>query len=324
MAGMKGIVTGPFHGHHLPDAGLLLADRHRRHRLTQPLLSSRYEDPQLAQEMISAAFEDGASGAVAARDGTLVGFLVGSLKSSPIWGPNIWVESAGHATAQGEEEALRSMYAVAAERWVAEGRTAHFALVPADDPDLVRTWFRLGFGHQHTHAVRTLPDMPLPSPAGLRRAERRDISMLAQLDDVLDRHQQASPTFAAGGPPSLMELEAEQEEDFDDPDFTSFVIEHRGQVVGTAVGCAVEKSSTNSGLLLPEHAGFLGFAAVLPSARGIGLGQALGNAVAAWAAEEGFTSLATDWREPNLHASRTWRSIGYRDTFIRVHRLLGH
>ena len=45
------------------------------------------------------------------------------------------------------------MYAVAAQRWADEGRTAHYALVPATDSVAVDAWFRLGFGHQHTHAL---------------------------------------------------------------------------------------------------------------------------------------------------------------------------
>ena len=30
-------------------------------------------------------------------------------------------------------------------------------IVPATDPALVDAWFRLGFGHQHVHAIREAP-----------------------------------------------------------------------------------------------------------------------------------------------------------------------
>ena len=33
---------------------------------------------------------------------------------------------------------------------------------------------------------------------------------------------------------------------------------------------------------------------------------------------------ALAWRETNLLSSRAWRGLGYRDTFTRVHRLVGH
>ncbi|CAN5483421.1 hypothetical protein BH10ACT10_BH10ACT10_21310 [soil metagenome] len=56
----------------MADAGRLLAERHRRHR-------RRLDD---------------AAGSVAGR---LVGYLLGAPKPHPVWGENVWVESAGHA-----------------------------------------------------------------------------------------------------------------------------------------------------------------------------------------------------------------------------------
>ena len=68
-----------------------------------------------------------------------------------MWGPNIWVESAGHAVR--EPEQIRDLYAAAAAKWVDDGRTVHYVLVP-DDAELIDARFRLGFGSQHAHAIR--------------------------------------------------------------------------------------------------------------------------------------------------------------------------
>ena len=94
--------------------------------------------------------------------------------------------------------------------------------------------------------------------------------------------------------------------------------------MGAAVGCALEKSGSHAPLTRPDKASFLGFAAVLPEARGLGAGRALGEAVLAWTRDQGFTSAATDWRATNLLSSRTWPRLGFRPTFLRLHRLLGH
>ena len=48
----------------------------------------------------------------AARDGIVVGYILAAAKSDATWGPNIWVEAAGHAAA--EPEVVRELYAVAA------------------------------------------------------------------------------------------------------------------------------------------------------------------------------------------------------------------
>ena len=40
----------------------------------------------------------------------------------------------------------------------------------------------------------------------------------------------------------------------------------------------------------------------------------------AWSRDAGFTSVATDWRSTNIEADRSWRSLGFRPTFRRLHR----
>ncbi len=314
----------PFADEHVAAAGGLLAARHRAHRAAEPLLSPRYEDPEAARAEVAAAFAaEDASGSVAVSGDRVVGYLLGAPKGGAAWGPNVWVEAAGHAVE--EVETARALYAVAATRWVEEGRTAHYALLPAYDTALIGTWFRLAFGHQHTHAIRE-PAAAGPVPGGLivRQPERAEIPVLARLDMVLTDHQALAPTFSSGPPDVYEERVADWEEDFDNPKFWNVVAEHEGAIVGSAVGCALEVSSSHTGLARPDRAAFLGFAAVFPEARGLGAGRAVGEAVSAWALSEGYPSIVTDWRETNLLSSRAWRGLGYRDTFTRVHRLVGH
>ena len=322
---MPGLELLPFDASHVPDAGRLLAARHRAHRQAEPLLPARYEDPAACEAEVSAVLAlDHASGAVAVRDGRVVGYLLGAPKSDDTWGPNLWVESAGLAAEEAED--LRDLYAAAATRWVDEGRTAHYVLVPAHDQAAVGAWFRLAFGHQHTHAIREVPTGPAPAPARVvvRRAVRDDIPALARLDLELPVHQGLSPTFSAGDLGSYDESVQEWEEDFDDPEFATFVAEHDGRVVGSAVGCPVEKSGSNNGLARPANAGFLAFAAVFPEDRGLGAGRALGEAVLGWSREQDHACVVTDWRATNLLSSRAWPALGFRPTFLRLHRHLGY
>jgi GNAT superfamily N-acetyltransferase len=304
---------------------VLLAQRHARHRLGRPLLSARYEDVGAATAEVAAAFGmAGASGTFAVRDGEPVGYLLGFPKPGGLWGPNVWVESAGHAAADGET--LRDLYAVAAAGWVASGLTAHYALVPATDADLVWAWFRLGFGQQACHGLRGLPAQSPARPAALtiRRAVRKDIPALAGLQVELLRHQSLAPAFSAAAVPSAQQAAGEWAGDFDDPSYTTFVAERDGAVAGAAVGCALEKSGSHTSLARPSNAGFLGFAAVFPSERGHGAGRALGEAVLEWAAQAGFGCVVIDWRVTNLLSSRTWPALGFAESFLRLHRLIGY
>jgi GNAT superfamily N-acetyltransferase len=315
----------PFGADDIPVAGALLAERHRSHRLRCPLLSPRYEDEPAATAEVAAAFAlPDASGAVALKGADIVGFLLGAPKPSPVWGPNIWVDAAAQAAA--EPELIRDMYAAAAARWVDESRPAHYVLVPASDDDLLRAWFRLGFGQQQAHAVRPLAGAAPPSPPGLmvRPAQRRDLPALAQLEVELPRHQHLSPTFSAAAVPSYEECLAGWEEDFDDPAYTTFVAELDGAVIGSSIGCPLELTGSHPPLTRPDHAGFLAFAAVFPHARGLGAGAQLGQAVIAWAAQAGYDCAVTDWRVTNLQASRTWPKLGFAESFLRLHRLVGY
>ena len=314
----------PFAVEHLDGAGRLLAERHRAHRLVEPGLDPRYEAPEAARAEIEELLgSEGASG-VAALDGDqLIGFLLGRPREAS-WGPNVWVDPAAHAAV--EPELVRDLYAVAAERWVADGLTSHYAVVPATDATLVDAWFRLGFGHQHVHAIReTPPAGAVPdAPPGLelRLASRDDLDALARIDLSLPEHQALSPVFSRLPIPSLEETRAEYEADFDDPRFTTFVVERDGDVVGSAIACAIEVSSSHTSLALPAGAGFLGFAAVLPEARGCGAGRLLGEAVLTWARETGRAWVVTDWRMTNLLSSRAWPRLGFRPTFYRLFRAI--
>jgi GNAT superfamily N-acetyltransferase len=68
-----------------------------------------------------------------------------------------------------------------------------------------------------------------------------------------------------------------------------------------------------------DGAALLGFAASLPDVRGSGAGLALTEAAFAWAHEQGYASMVTDWRETNLLSSRFWPARGFR-SFVRLYR----
>ena len=314
----------PFADEHLDGGALLLAERHRAHRLAEPGLDPRYEAPGAAREELGALLRvDGASGVAGLIDGDVAGFVVGTPRDAS-WGPNMWVEPAGHAVT--DAELVRDLYATAAERWVADGLALHYAMVPASDRALVDAWFRLGFGHQQVYAIRETPPATerTEAPPGLvvRLARLDDLDALARLDVALPAHQALSPVFSRRALPTVEDARAEYEADFDDPRFATFVVEREGEVIGSAIACAIELSSDHKSLALPPGAGFLGFASVMPEARGRGAGRVLGEAVLEWARETERVWVVTDWRMTNLLSSRAWPRLGFRPTYYRLHRAI--
>lgn len=316
----------PFTPDALDGAAALLADRHRRHRLIEPLLDPAFETVPGARAAIERALEaDLASGVVARRGDQVVGYMIGQQRDPSVWGPNVWVEAAGHAVV--EPSIVRALYAVLAGQWVAAGRPNHHVLVPATDNDLVDVWFSLDFGQQHLHAIREIPGPAFgvvpQTELVVRTPTRDDLDALAELELVLPKHLMDAPVFSRLSIQPLDEVRAELDADLDDPKYTFFVAEHEGAVVGSGIGCALTVSGSHSGPNLAPGAAFLAYAAVFPAARGLGAGRALGEAILAWARDAGYASIATDWRSTNLEADRAWRGLGFRPTFRRLHRLIG-
>jgi ribosomal protein S18 acetylase RimI-like enzyme len=311
----------PFDDGDVEAAGRLLAARHAEHRRREPLLAARFENEQEATAEVAAAWSaPDASGSAAIDNGRLVGYLLGAPKSSAAWGDNVWVESAGVAVVL--PETVRDLYGQAAARWVEEGRLAHYALVPSHEPALLDSFFRLCFGLQHVHAIRE-PLSGFADPT-VRRGGHGDIPAIAAAAMELTAHQSRSPVFASAPGYTYEEAAEEAAEDLDNPEFATFVAEREGRVAGVSQGCSITKSDSHTGLARPDSAGFMGFAAVMPEARGTGAGRAIGDAVLGWAAEEGYRSVVTDWRATNLLSSRAWPRLGFRPTFFRLHRLVGH
>lgn len=316
---MSRLELRPFSEEFVDAAGELLAARHRAHRATEPLLPPRYEEPAAAAEEVRAlANDETASGAVALRGGRAVGYVLG-VHRGELWGANVWVELAGHAAE--EAEVVRDLYGFAAARWVEEQeRPRHYAVVPAGDAEILRAWYRVGFGHQHAYGIQEVPARA-EWPEGVRLATADDVEAILDLDPLLPDHQERSPVFARGMPrDDRDELRDEVLEDIANPEICDLVVEREGRIVGSFQLVPVEKTSTHAGLARPEGAIFLNWGATHPDVRGSGAGLALMEGAFAWARERGYDTMVIDWRETNLLASRFWPGRGFRTTFLRLYR----
>jgi len=296
---------------HIEPASVLLEERHRRHRVAEPLLPA---DVDYRAEVQALWGKEGASGAF-----TDDGYLLAT-RLDERWGRNAWIELAGHAVR--DAELIRDLYAFAASRWVEEGRTRHYVYVPSHDLELVDAWFRVGFGAQHAFGIRELDDAASPDTAGVvaRRAEERDVDAMVAIDPELGRHQSLSPVFAEFRPDDEDELRTEILQDLANPQIGNLVAEVDGRVVGNFVVVPIEMSGAHVGLARPPGVADLGYAAVVPEARGSGAGLALTAASFAWARERGYEAMVTDWRVTNLLSSRFWPKRGFRTTFLRLYR----
>jgi GNAT superfamily N-acetyltransferase len=182
----------------------------------------------------------------------------------------------------------------------------------------MNAWFRLGFGAQHAHGVIEVPEREWP--AGVREATEDDVEALVAIGPVLSRHHRHSPVFSRLAEQTPDEIRAEVLDDFKHDKVVNLVYETDGRVVGNFALCPVELSDAHSGLARPPGATLLAFAVTHPEFQGSGAGLALTDASFAWARAHGYETMAVDWRETNLLASRFWPRRGFRTSFLRVHR----
>jgi ribosomal protein S18 acetylase RimI-like enzyme len=314
----------PFSDEHLDAAAALLAARHARQRATEPLLSARYGEPVSAREELELLWRtEGASGTAALRNGSLAGYLIGVPRENPVWGDNVFVEAPGHAVEEAED--VRDLYGAAAGRWVEEARPRHSVVAPAHDPELLDAWWRVGFGQQQAHGIQEVPaqvEVTIPDGYEIRSPREDEIDQLIDLDLALPEHQRLSPVFGSAGTWTRDDSREEWLQTFERGEETILIGAKASRPVACWALVPAERSNEHRGLLRPDHACHLGFAATLPESRGSGIGVALTQASLAWAAEDGYQTIITDWRVTNLLASRFWPKRGFRTSFLRLYRAI--
>jgi GNAT superfamily N-acetyltransferase len=308
---MSRLEVVPFSDEHLDAAATLLAARHARHRESDPLLPE-LPDPRAAVEREWRA--ERASGVFATHDGAPVAYLVAS--PFKVGQAADWMRAnvAGVAI-DGDREAMRDVYAVAAQRWVDDGLRQHVVFVPTHDGELVDAWFRLSFGASAYLALRKSgPEEPFDAQVDIRPGTPDDFGEAARLELEMSGAMVPSPSFSDVGLQPYEEVLAEWRAE-DSDEFLLFVAERDGRVVGHIL-----LYRRPPDLRVPENSIDLAQASTEPAARGTGVGRALTAHVIRWAHENGHPVMTTDWRITNLWASRFWPKRGFRPAFVRLHR----
>lgn len=294
---MPGLEIHPLSGLR-DEAARLLADRFARQRQAEPLLPEVADfEPHVPDD-----------GHVATRGGRAVAYLAGAVDEEERMGR--W-QFAGHAAE--EPEALRDLFAHQA----AELGVSRFMLtVPATDPELVDVWFRLAFGCQAVWAVREVAPLDAGFAGAVRVATPDDTEAIADFEEILYAHQQASPSFSERAAPPRDEVREEIAEIWQEDTYIPFVAVQDDRVVGM-LGLYRRPEGD---LRVPAGNIDLAFAATREDVRGGGAGLALTAHAFSWAHEQGFRSMTVDWRSVNLLSSRFWPRRGFRPQYLRLYR----
>lgn len=313
-----------FEQQHLDEAARLVAERQARLHAVEPGFSQRWCDPAQARILVeAAATAERASGVVALLDGRMAGFLVGSLRLNAPWERSGWVELAGTAVDAGNPDLARDLFAAWSEPLVREMGAFRFLVnVPVPDREAMEAWHQLGFGQMHAYGLRSTEEAgpgELPREFSIRRAAPDDEAVMAATSELIWREQVGPPSYSPITAEQVASLRADYVEELtlDEDHVWVAVDDATGEALGVSISYRLDPD-----LDVPDDNMKLASTTTFPAARRRGVARLLVAEVLRNARELGAAWCVTDWRTSSLRASRTWTSLGFRPTHVRLERRL--
>jgi GNAT superfamily N-acetyltransferase len=312
----------PFTENMIPEAGSLLAARHKRNRVSQPWLPVRFEDPQAATKAVEVLWQKkNRIGYAAFRDGRMVAYLIGVIVVQP-WERCGYVYLPGYALAEGEKPStLQDLYAKLGEDWVRLGVFSHGYYVAVADTEVVNALFNIGFGKERVDGVLDLRSLKLgemaaPKGITIRQAGKGDSDRLGSLSHLIMSALSQAPYWHPTIPEDWEEIREGWAELPDEKDWTVWMALEKDEALGT-IGFHPEEED-DLAMFVPPRAASLTVAATQPHARGRGISTSLTWHGLSEARKAGFDVCYTDWISPNLLASRFWPRFGFQEVAYRL------
>ena len=310
----------------IPDASVLLAQRHNRNRIRLPELPVRFEEAQVTAKALETSLaKNNASGFVALRDGKLLAYLIGETTTQP-WGRCGYIYLPGYGLAEGENpEIVQDLYALLGEEWNQKGCFNHYAYICAADMDIMDAWFTLGFGKERVDALLDLRTVEIPeveNPTGIeiRRVVKGDNDYLSSLSDTIWRHQTKAPRWHPMIPEEITKQSEGWAEIADSESDIAYLAFEGKEIVGSLAFYVEEEKDDD--MTIPLHCRYMTAAAAKESVRRRGIGTTLTWHGLKQVRENGDEYCLTNWQSANLLAARFWPRFGFRPVAFRLARMI--
>jgi GNAT superfamily N-acetyltransferase len=312
----------PFTSEMIPDAGRLLAQRHKCNREALALLPARFEDATVATKAVEALWQvKYRDGYAAFRAGGMIAYLIGRTTTDP-WGRAGYVYLPGYAVADDQNAAvIQDLYALLGQDWVTKGCFDHYLYMSAADTKVIEALFDLGFGKERVDALMDLRTLEIseveePTEVIIRKAGAGDNAYLGSLSNIIFRALAKPPYWHPTIPEDWADLYEGWSELADDKEWTIWLALENGEALGT-VGFRPEEE-TDTQMLTAPRTMYLSVAATKPAARGRGISTILTWHGLKQAQQEGYEICYSNWISPNLLASRFWPRFGFKDAAYRL------
>jgi GNAT superfamily N-acetyltransferase len=287
---------------HIEQAATLVVDRYSALRERVPLLPVRYRDMATMRMMLS-ELEGRAPGVVALSGGDVVGFLIGFVIPEfrgrrAVFSPE-WANGARRDVAR---RAYEDMYTHLSAQWVHDGCLTHLISLLPEEREAIETFHWLGFGMIAADGLRGMDTVQCRDPGvTIRRGDAGDLRHVAELDEALDRHVAAAPTF-------LQHIDKHDKRYFEEwmqnPANALWLAFRDGEPVAfLAAGPASAEACT---IIRDEKTMSITAAYTAEPLRGRGIAAMLLNSALSWGRSEGYERCAVDFEPMNPPATRFW------------------
>ncbi|SFB20239.1 MULTISPECIES: GNAT family N-acetyltransferase [unclassified Bacillus (in: firmicutes)] len=314
---MKNYKFQPITYSDIPAMAKLFQERQRQESsvLQNACLSKSY-----IEETLKALFEKNRMVGIGAfSDEGLVGYMMAKVEFSVEMGRHAWVPYEGMAVKAGESaEQIRHLYAEASQLWLQYGCFKHFAMVPLGAPAYYDAFQRLCFATEQVHGVMEMESyapFDVATDVVIRDLNKNDRAKLGEMSSIIFSYQNASPTYAAALPESVMQIQEGYENIVNDEEATVILAEKNGEVVGFHAYWPQDP-----GLMAPDKAVELSVAGTLASEMGTGVGKALMDEGYKIMKEKSYQFMVADWRMANLASSTFWPKCGFQPIAYRMVR----
>jgi len=314
----------PFREEMIPDAGKLLAERHKQNRTSLSCLPIRFENPGDGMEAVKAMWQKKfRNGYAAFRNGQMIAYLIGEI-TNPSLARSGYVYLPGYALAEGEStDVMQDLYALVGDEWIQKGCFNHYLYISDANTDLQAAFFSLGFGKERADALMDLArfrsaEYRLSEGIEIRRAGKGDGEYLASLATIIAENYTKAPRWHPVMPEELPELREGWAELAEDESWQVWLAMDDKEALGS-IGYTPHNPS-NDNMLANPNCIHMSVAATKASARGRGISTALTWLTLDEMHRNGYRYCHTDWQTANLLASRFWHRFGFKTVAHRLAR----
>lgn len=277
---------------HIEEAAQLAIQCYERERSFVPNLPTVESVPSLKQ------FADNRLGVAAYEKDTMVGFLCcfppfrnafASTDAVGVFSPM----GANGAIGDDRARIYARMYQAAGEKWVRAGASSHAICLYTHEEEVLKQFFRYGFGLRCIDAIRGMDEIAAPPCEGYNFYELapEDVLKVLPLENILNEYYINSPFFMYREPNDKAEFLKSCEE----LQSIYFVAEAQGQVV------AFLRAELDGETFIQNTPGYLHVkgAYCMPEHRGKGIHQRLLSMLVQKLRANGYTRLGVDFESFN-------------------------